>query len=234
MNDTSANSAKVAIVAGAGEGLGIALCTGLLAAGYVVAGLSRTATAHQELGERYLPLACDLTDAVAVNHAIASLEQRYGRVSVYIHNAAYLLRKDFLQTKAQDFTDLWSLVCLSAVHGAQRVLPGMLEAGKGTLLFTGATASVKAGAGFAAFAAAKFALRGLAQSLARGYGPQGIHVAHIVIDGAIWGRQAQGFGLEESQCLSSEAVAETYLHLIGQPRSAWTFELDLQPDQEPF
>ena len=234
MNDAAEKNSKVAIVAGAGEGLGIALCKRLLAAGYLVAGLSRTATSHQELGEHFLPLVCDLTDAVAADNAISSVEQRYGKVSVYIHNAAYLLRKEFLKTSEKDFADMWSLVCLGAVHGMQRVLPNMLSAGNGVILLTGATASVKAGGGFAAFASAKFALRGLAQSLARDYAPQGIHVAHIVIDGAIWGKQAQGFGLEQSQCLTSEAIAETYLHLINQPRSAWTFELDLRPYKELF
>lgn len=231
MND---NPGKVAVVAGVGDGLGKVLCKRLLAAGYAVAGLSRTATTHQKLGDYYLPIACDLTDETAVNSAITTIEQHFGAVSVYIHNAAYLLRKDFMQTTAQDFTALWNLVCLGAVHGVQRVLPNMLTAKNGAILLTGATASVKAGAGFAAFSSAKFALRGLAQALARGYAPQGIHVAHIIIDGAIWGKQAEGFGRTARQCLDANAIAATYLNLIHQTRSAWTFELDLRPDVEPF
>jgi NAD(P)-dependent dehydrogenase (short-subunit alcohol dehydrogenase family) len=126
-------------------------------------------------------------------------------------------------------------MCLGAVHGSQRVLPGMLRSGHGVLLFVGATASVKAGAGFSAFGAAKFALRGLAQSLARELGPRGIHVAHLVIDGVIWGERAAGaFGMTRAQCLEPDALAHTCLHLIEQDRCAWTHELDIRPDREPF
>jgi NAD(P)-dependent dehydrogenase (short-subunit alcohol dehydrogenase family) len=228
------NSGKTAIVAGVGDGLGVALCKRLLAEGYAVAGLSRTATPQPELGDNYLPLTCDLTTPAAVDNAVASVERRFGAASVYIHNAAFLLRKDFLQTSTEDFSDLWQVVCLGAVNGVQRVLPKMLAAESGTILLTGATASIKAGAGFAAFASAKFALRGLAQSLAREYAPQGIHVAHIIVDGAIWGKQAENFGRTERDCLSPEAIADTYLHLINQHRSAWTQELDLRPDVERF
>jgi NAD(P)-dependent dehydrogenase (short-subunit alcohol dehydrogenase family) len=231
MND---NARKTAIVAGVGDGLGMTLCKRLLADGYAVVGLSRTAAPQPGLGANYLPLACDLTNTVVVDNAISAVERAFGCVSVYIHNAAFLLRKDFLQTSTQEFADLWQVVCLGAVNGVQRVLPNMLAAKSGTILFTGATASVKAGGGFAAFASAKFALRGLAQSLAREYGPQGIHVAHVIVDGAIWGQQAQGFGLDEGQCLQADAIAETYLCLINQHRSAWTQELDLRPDVESF
>ncbi len=225
---------KTAIVAGVGDGLGTALCRRLLAAGYGVGGLSRSGAKQSALGDDYLPLACELTDAAAVDASVSEVEQRFGPASVYIHSAAYLLRKEFLQTAADDFVDLWRVICLGAVHGVQRVLPSMLAAGSGTILFTGATASVKAGGGFAAFASAKFALRGMAQSLAREYSPQGIHVAHVVIDGVIWSKRAAGFGLSEGQCLEADAIAETYLHLINQPRSAWTHELDLRPDVEVF
>lgn len=225
---------KVAVVAGAGSGLGMALCRTLLKAGYTVTGLSRSAPEQSELGDKYLPIACDLTDQAAVDSAITRVEQTFGDVSVYIHNAAYLLRKGFLQTSPQNFTDLWNVSCLGAVHGVQRVLPNMLADKSGTILVTGATASVKAGSSFAAFASAKFALRGLTQSLAREYGAQGIHIAHVIVDGAIWGDQAKSFGLDEYQCLQPEAIAETYLHLISQPRSAWTHELDLRPDIEQF
>ena len=225
---------KTEIVAGVGGGLGMALCKRLLAAGIAVGGLSRSAATQPELGAQYLPLVCDLTDAAAIDTAISEFERAFGKVSVYIHNAAYLLHKDFLQTSAEDFTDLWKVICLGAVHGMRRVLPNMLAVKSGTILFTGAPASIKAGGGFAAFASAKFALRGLAQSLAREYAPQGIHVAHIIVDGAIWGQQAADFELAERQCLEPDAIAETYFHLINQPRSAWTQELDLRPDVEPF
>jgi len=115
------------------------------------------------------------------------------------------------------------------------VLPGMLEAKHGSLLFIGATASIKAGANFSAFGCAKFALRGLAQSLARELGPEGIHVAHLVIDGVIWGERAENeFKIQRANCLEPESVACTCLHLIDQERSAWTHELDIRPDVETF
>lgn len=229
-----AASENYAIVAGVGDGLGLALCKRLVMAGYTVGGLSRTAAAFPALGEAYVPLACDLTDPASVDSALTAFEQRHGVVSVYIHNAARLLHREFLQTSTRDFRDLWDVICLAAVNGTARVLPAMLADGHGTVLFTGATASVKAGGGFAAFASAKFALRGLAQSLAREYAPQGIHVCHVVIDGVIKGERAGRFGLTEQQCLDADAIAETYLHLVNQPRSAWTLELDLRPDVEQF
>ncbi len=238
--NTEHKNGEVAVVAGVGPGLGTALCDSLLAAGFEVAGLSRsspTQTTHSKqtlTGDKFLPIACDLTNQSAVDSAITQVEQTFGTVSVYIHNAAVLLHRDFLQTPAKDFADLWNITCLGAVHGIQRVLPNMVAAKKGTVLVTGATASVKAGAHFAAFSSAKFALRGLAQSLAREFGPKGIHVAHIIIDGVIWGQQAKNFGLSEHQCLQAQAIANTYLHLIQQQRSAWTQELDLRPDIETF
>lgn len=226
---------KVAVVAGVGPGLGKSLCRALLADGYLVAGLSRSAEVDSALTDKYLPLACDLTDASSLEAAVGVVEQRLGPVSVYIHNAAYLLHKDFLDTNVAEFTDLWRVICLAAVNGIQRVLPSMLEQGEGSILVTGATASIKAGAGFSAFASAKFALRGLTQTLAREYAPRGIHVAHVLIDGAVWGWQAEKkFGLDQSSCLLPEDIAESYLHLLKQKRSAWTQELDLRPDIEPF
>ena len=126
-------------------------------------------------------------------------------------------------------------MCLGAVYGSQRVLPGMLQAKRGALPLIGATASVKAGASFSAFGSAKFALRGLAQSLARELGPRGIHVAHLVIDGVMWCERAdERFQIQREQCLDSESVARTCLHLLEQQRSAWTHELDIRPDVETF
>ena len=231
-----------AVVAGVGNGLGAALCRRLASAGYRVAGLARREEALSALagelnrqGHRFEALSCDLTDPASLALAIDQVEERLGPVSVYVHNAARLHIAPFLDTPPDEFEAVWRTICQGAIHGAQRVIPGMLEGGGGTLLFTGATAAVKAGSGFSAFASAKFALRGLAQSLAREFGPRGIHVAHLLIDGLIWGEQARDrFGSEEEACLSPDAVAQVYLDLIRQPRSAWTHELDLRPDVEPF
>ena len=215
--------------------MGITLCKKLLSEGYRVAGLSRSANTEVELGEYYLPVACDLTNEISVDQAISTIEKRVGHVCVYIHNAAYLVHSPFLEITEDEFTDIWKVSCLGAVHGVQRVLPMMLTERSGTILVSGATASIRAGAEFAAFASAKFALRGLTQSLAREYGPQGVHIAHIILDGAVWGPQAKNkFGKAPDDCLKPSAIADSYFHLIQQHRSAWTQELDLRPDIEDF
>lgn len=234
------NSERIAVVAGIGDGLGYHLCTRLAADGYRVAGLARRPEAGKHLrddigSERFIPLACDVTDRDQIDAAITAVENAFGQPQVYIHNAASLHHQPFLDTDPDVFETQWRTGCLGAVHGAQRVLPGMLKQQQASLLFIGATASVKAGGGFAAFSAAKFALRGLAQSLAREFGPQGVHVGHLVIDGVIWGKRARDeFRMREAQCLDPAAIAQTCSMLIDQPRSAWTHELDIRPDVETF
>ena len=229
---------RLQAVPGIGPGLGMALCRRLAHDGYRVAGLARSSEPASALAaelERFFPVACDLTDPGQVDQAVTEVEQRFGPVDVYVHNAARLHFQPFVETDSAEFESLWRTMCLSAVHGAQRVLPGMLERKNGVLLFIGATASVKVGANFAAFGSAKFALRGLAQSLARELGPKGIHVAHLVIDGVLWGERARdSFNMTQEQCLDPQAVAGTCLCLIEQDRSAWTQELDLRPDVENF
>ena len=123
-----------------------------------------------------------------------------------------------------------------AFYGAQQVLPAMLEAGRGTILLTGATASLRGSARFSALAVGKFGLRALAQSMAREFGPQGIHVAHVVIDGQINTPRMREMSpdREEHTMLSPEAIAETYWQLHSQDRTAWTLELDLRPSVERF
>jgi NAD(P)-dependent dehydrogenase (short-subunit alcohol dehydrogenase family) len=231
---------ETAIVAGIGPGLGTALCRRLAAAGYRIAGLARGTAVCRDLSaelrpDRFQALSCDVTDAAQLDAAIGQVEARWGPASAYVHNAAPFHMGAFTDTDPATFESLWRAMCLGAVHGAQRVVPGMLKAKRGVLLFIGATASVRAGADFSAFGSAKFALRGLAQSLARELGPQGIHVAHLIIDGVIWSDRARdAFGLQQAQCLDPDALASTCVHLIGQDRSAWTHELDIRPDVERF
>ena len=235
---TKAN--KIAVVAGVGPGLGTALCEKLTESGYCVAGIARSSATGESLlkqlgADRFVPVACDISDPTAVNAAFATVEQHFGAPDVYIHNVAGLLRQPFLETRPEQFETLWRSQCLGAVYGAQRALPAMLRGGNGTLLFIGATASVKPGAHFSAFGVAKSALRGLAQSLARELGPQGIHVAHLIIDGVLWGERARdAFGMGPEACLQPDAVAQTCMHLIEQDRSAWTMEIDIRPDREAF
>jgi NAD(P)-dependent dehydrogenase (short-subunit alcohol dehydrogenase family) len=236
----TAQPKKTAIIAGLGPGLGHALCLTLAEAGYAVGGISRSGSIDDQLIDElgaslYHPASADLTKASEVNRAISEIEQHFGTATIYIHNAARIHYQSFPETPPDVFESLWRNQCLGAVHGAQRVLPGMLARQEGTLLFIGATGSVKAGSGFSAFASAKFALRGLTQALARELGPKGIHVAHLIIDGVILSEQAKHkYGLREDECLNPHSVARSCLSLIQQEKTAWTHEMDIRPAKETF
>lgn len=226
------------IITGFGAGLSAELATRLLKRGHLVAGISRSGAFGSELKSRFSgwrSYTADVSDRAALQRAIGDFTEQCGAPSVLIHNAAELIIGDFLELRAEDFERSWRTGCLGAFHAAQLVLPAMLEAGAGALIFSGATASVKGGAKFGAFAPAKFALRGLAQSLARAYGPRGVHVAHVVIDGVIWGeRAAKRFGMTPEACMDPGEIAESYLALLDQKPSSWTHELDLRPAGERF
>lgn len=226
----------VAVVAGVGPGLSAAVCRTLAAQGYAVAGLARRQEVAeglaQEIGNagglmRAYP--CDLTDEAAMEQTFAAIERELGVPEVLVCTAGTFLCKPLLETTAADFEALWRGNCLGAFLCAQQAVSRMLPRGKGTVIFTGATSAVKPGAQFAAFGASKSAQRGLAQAMARELGPRGIHVAHVILDGVIWAQ-----GEDEASTLKGEAIAASYLHLIQQDRSAWTFELDLRPDLERF
>jgi NAD(P)-dependent dehydrogenase (short-subunit alcohol dehydrogenase family) len=178
---------------------------------------------------------CDLTSATEVDRAFAEIETAGGPAEVVLYNAHRLELRSSRQTSADVFEAVWRVNCFGAFVVAGRVLPGMVERGSGVLLFSGATASVRGGERTAAFASSKFALRGLAQSLAREFGPHGVHVAHVVLDGLIWSAQTRArFSPEEASCMSPDDVAAVLVGLAEQRRSAWTHELDLRPWVERF
>ena len=232
---------QVAVVAGVGPGLGAALCRRLAATGYAVAAVARSVTFCEELaavaraaGATLSCYACDLRLPDTVDETMARIEGELGQPRVLIYHAGAFQMSALIDTTPEDMRTLWEVNCFGAYLCARRLAPGMLADG-GTMVFTGATAGVKASARFSAFGSAKFALRGLAQGLARELGPQGVHVAHVVIDGIInTQRSRTRSGMPADHCLDADAIAESYLHLIRQHRSAWTFELDLRPDVEPF
>ena len=152
-----------------------------------------------------------------------------------VHNASVLLIRPFEKTTAIEFEHIWRVTCLGAMLSAQAVIPQMAARGKGTIIFAGATASIRGSANFSAFSSAKFALRGLAQSLAREFGPRGVHVAHLVLDGLIDEEQTdQRFGASPTGRMSPQAVAQACLDLATQHPSAWTHEMDLRPFSERF
>lgn len=242
MTGTTGLESRVALVSGVGPGLGAALARRLADAGYKVSGLARSESLGRPLqeemeaaGRSYRHVACDVTDAAAVASAVHRVVMLDGPVRVLVHNAAGFLMAPFAESPPDAFERLWRVNCLGGMILAQAVLPHMLEAGGGAILFTGATAALRGGARFAAFASSKFAQRGLAQSLAREYGPQGIHVAHVVVDGVIRSERARDvMGMDDADCLDPDAIAETYLQIIGQHPSAWTHEVDLRPFKERF
>jgi len=231
----------VAVIAGIARGFGEVLAKTLSEAGYRVAGLSRSdierdpAWDDTVYASAYRHYRCDLSEPVQVRETLSAVERDLGTPRVLIYNAMQLVVQPFLEVPAEAFESSWRSGCFGAMVTAQAVLPAMMDAGGGTLILTGATASVKGSARFGAFASSKFALRGLAQSLAREFGPQGVHVAHTLIDGVIWGPQAEKrFPVKRENCLDPRAVAELYLLLIEQKPSAWTHEIDVRPSSERF
>ncbi len=172
------------------------------------------------------------TDVVAFFDGV---ERTIGPVEVLVFNIGANVRFAVTETTAQVYSKVWEMAAFAGFLAGREAARVMVARGRGTMLFTGATASLRGGAGFSAFAGAKHALRALAQSLARELGPKGVHVAHIVIDGAIDGAFIRGLmpdaaeKREREEILVPEQIAKNYVWLHRQERSAWTFEMDLRP-----
>ncbi|HZO81245.1 MAG TPA: SDR family NAD(P)-dependent oxidoreductase [Candidatus Binataceae bacterium] len=239
MTDTNKS---VAVVVGVGPGLGAALAR-RFAAGYAVALVARHADKLEQLaaelsgaGARALPVAADMSRAADIEAAFAHIRAELGDPEVLLYNAAMRPFGRLMETKPSTFENTWRVNALGAFLCAQAVVPAMLARGRGAILFTGATAGVKPFATSAAFGPAKFALRGLAQVMARDLGPQGVHVAYVNIDGPIdmpFIHQLRP-ELKPEDMLAPAAIAETYWHLAHQDRSAWTQEVDVRPFKEKF
>lgn len=227
---------KVAVISGIGPGLGTALAQIFGNAGYHVVGLSRSAFDPLVPLDRYTYVPCDCTDNQGMQAAVSQITAEIGQIDLAVHNAMELLIRPFDDTHPEQFESVWRVSLLGAVHLAKAVLPDMIDAGSGTLILTGATAGIRGGAEFSAFASAKFALRGLSQSLAREVGPKGVHVIHPILDGLIWSKQTRTRfpDVQQDHCLDPYDIAETYLHLTQQPNSSWTQEIDLRPSVEQF
>lgn len=230
-------SKSLAIVVGAGEGLGSSLITVLSKSGYIVVALNRST--HREADAVNLDKAIikqvDVSDSVLLQSVLNEVVQEFGAPSVVIHNPAQLHIKPFLETSIEDFELAWRSMVLSAINVLHAVIPGMLKQGNGNIIVSGATGSIRGGENFSAFASAKFALRGLTQSLAREYQKQGIHIAHVILDGILdTSRSRELHSLDPSEMMPTTDVAEAYLQLIQQPPGAWTHELDLRPQSETF
>ena len=234
---------KVAAVVGVGPGLGAAIVRRFAREGFSVGmmarnedGLSEIRRVIEDEGGRAAAYATDATDPTSVESAFGKLRGELGDPEVLVYNAGAFQMGGILEVSLEQFDFCFKANCAGAFYAAQQVLPAMQEAGRGTVLLTGATASMRGSAKFAALATGKFGLRALAQSMAREFGPQGIHVGHIVIDGQINTPRVREIApdRDDSTMLSPDAIAESYWQLHAQDPTAWTLELDLRPSPENF
>mmetsp|Transcript_77985 Transcript_77985/g.156089 ORF Transcript_77985/g.156089 Transcript_77985/m.156089 type:complete len:280 (+) Transcript_77985:165-1004(+) len=241
----------VCLIFGAGDATGAAIASRFAAAGFAVCAARRSADKLHELTERLASdypsapkpraFCCDARCEDQVASTIDEVEENVGPISVCIHNIGANVQFGIAETTPRVYRKVWEMVSLSAFLVGQGVSQRMVERGTGTIMFTGATASVRGGAGYSAFSGAMFAKRSLAQSMARELGPKGIHVAHVVIDGAIdtpWVRstfpEKAAAAAKVGGLLEPDAIAENFFHLHNQPRTAWTHELDLRPYMEKW
>ena len=234
---------KTAAVLGVGPGLGAAVARRFAREGFAVALMARreesVAGVREEIegaGGTALPVSTDATDPASVAAAFDEVRSNLGDPEVFVYNAGAFQMGGILDLSPEKFDECFKANCAGAFYAAQQVLPAMVEAGRGTVLLTGATAALRGGARFSALAVGKFGLRALAQSMAREFGPQGVHVAHVVVDGQIDTPRVREMspGREDHTMLSPDAIAETYWQLHSQDRTAWTLELDLRPAVESF
>ena len=227
------------VVVGVGPGLGAAIARRFARGGFSIGLVSRseksTSPVAAEIaasGGKSVSAHADVGDEASLTAAIGQITTALGAPSVLVYNASGFGMASFLDLTVKDFETSFRTSCIGGVIAAKAVLPAMVARGSGTLLFTGATASLRGGARFAPFAAGKFALRAVAQSIAREFGPKGVHAAHVVIDGPVDSDAARSRGA--TNVLAPDDVAETYFQLHAQRKSAWTQEIDLRPSAEKF
>jgi NAD(P)-dependent dehydrogenase (short-subunit alcohol dehydrogenase family) len=238
---------KVALVIGAGDATGGAIAKRFAAGGY-------TACVTRREADKLVPLVESIAAAGGRAHGFGSdarkeeevvalveqIERDIGAIEVLVFNIGANVPCSILEETARKYFKIWEMACFGGFLNGREVAKRMVTRGRGTILFTGATAGLRGSANFAAFAGAKHALRALAQSMARELGPRGIHVGHVVVDGAIdteFIRSSfpERYALKEQDgILNPEHIAENYWNLHVQPRDAWTFELDLRPYMEKW
>ena len=237
------------LIVGAGDGVGSAIARAFAREGLAVCITRRArnlepleavaASIRADGGEAHA-FGVDARNEAEMIALVDRIESDIGPLQVVVFNIGANVRFPVVETTAQVYSKVWEMAALAGFFTGREAARVMTPRGKGTILFTGATASTRGGAGFSAFAGAKAALRQLAQSLARETGPKGIHVAHVVIDGMIDGTFARSIApdiqtlLDEDAILKPDEIARNYVWLHNQQRSAWTFELDLRPWKETW
>jgi len=240
----------VVLLVGAGDAIGAAVAQRFADGGYKVVIARRDAEKSRELvddltkaGRDVRAVSVDARQEADVQALFAKVEREIGPIEVCLYNAGSNVAKPLLETTEKLFFKAWELACYGGFLVGREAAKYMVPRGRGTILFTGATASVRGGKGFAAFSSAKFGLRAVAQAMARELGPKNIHVAHLIIDSGVdteWVRQrrleALGPGALDNPDLlmPPSSVAESYWQLYQQPRSAWTFELQIRPFGEKW
>ena len=239
----------VCLVVGAGDGLGASIARAFAREGLRVCvtrrprnteSLDALAKAIRAEGGEAYAFGLDARVEGDVVALMERIEREIGAIEVLVFNIGANVRFPVVETTTRVYSKVWEMAALAGFLTSREAARRMIERGRGAILFTGATASVRGGAGFSAFAGAKHALRALAQSLARELGPKGIHVAHVVIDGAIDGTFIRSITPDAAERLAREAIlvpdeiAKNYVWLYRQKRSAWTFEMDLRPWSETW
>lgn len=237
----------LAVIIGAGDATGGAVARRFAREGFTACvtrrskdSLSPLVQSIESEGGKALAFGCDARSEEATVQLFRQLEQDHGEVEVLVFNIGANVFFGITETTERVYRKVWEMGALAGFLAGREAAKVMLPRKRGTIIFTGATASVRGGSGFSAFAGAKFALRALAQSMARELGPQGIHVAHSIIDGAIdtdFIRDTfpETYALkDQAGILNPEHIAEQYWQLHVQPRDCWTQELDLRPWMETF
>jgi len=231
------------MVVGVGPGLGAALVRRFAQGGHAVAMLSRSrefmdglAAEVKAAGGRTLAVTADVGDAAEISRAFDTVRSKLGASEVLLYNAGSGKWGTISEITPEQYEESWRVNAFGAFLCAKQAVPDMIKNKRGVMLFTGATAGIKAGPMSAAFGPAKFAVRGLAQSLARDLGPRGIHVAYVNVDGMIDmpAVRSQMPSVKDEDLLKPAAIAEAYWFLANQDPSAWTQELDVRPFKEKF
>jgi len=233
---------ETAVIAGVGPGLGAALVRACAARGMTVIAAARHIEDRASLyrdsdGADILPVNCDLTRPEEVAALFRTAREQSAPLRLTVFNAGAFRKAAFREVEPEDFEQCWRVGCYAGFLVGQQAAANMLDTGQGgSILFTGATASLRGGPGFVNLAMPKFGLRAVAQSMARELGPEGIHVAHMIIDGQIRSEGTEHL-LEErgpDSLLEPDAIAAAYLQIHDQPASAWSHEVDLRPWTERF
>lgn len=239
------NNKKVVLVVGAGDATGGAIAKRFAQEGFIACVTRRSAEKLQPLvesikanGDEAHGFACDARKEDDVIALVEQIESEIGPIEAFVFNIGANVPCSILEETARKYFKIWEMACFSGFLNAREVAKRMAKRERGTILFTGATAGMRGAAGFAAFAGAKHGIRALAQSMARELGPMNIHVAHIIVDGAIdtdfiRDNFPEKYATKDQDgILNPDHIAENYWYLHSQPRDAWTFELDLRPWSE--